>query len=241
MASGNKLTMDPLKRKTRLYEDIVQQFMKKIEDGELKAGDKLPTERELVEQLGVSRTSIREALRAMELLGVIESRVSEGTFVKPSGVDRAFLRLRGSDTADERRTLEMYEIRMLLEPYGAGLAARKRSERHLAELAGAVETMKREIAEGTRGREGDKRFHKILAEASGNGVLVSILSLCSEMLASSIAVANAHVNANDIIDEHERMYEAVRQGEERTAERLMRAHLKRALDRTKFIVGEAGK
>ncbi len=240
MESPHKLTMAPLKRKTRLYEDIVQQFMKKIEDGELKAGDRLPTERELVLQLGVSRTSIREALRAMELLGIIESKVSEGTFIKPSGVDRAILSLGSSEGADERRTLEMYEIRLLLETYGARQAARNRADRHLEDLRLAIEAMKEEIARGSRGREGDKRFHKILAEAAGNGILLSILSLCDDMIDSSIAVANAHVNTNDIIEEHQKMYDAVLARDEKAAERLMRAHVKRALERTRFIVGEDG-
>lgn len=233
------MMMDPLKKKTRLYEDIVQQFMRKIESGELKAGDRLPTERELVEQLGVSRTSIREALRAMELLGVIESKVSEGTFIKHSGIDGALLRLSGVAGADENRVMEMYEIRILLETYSIRQAAKKRNERHLREMREAIEVLKGEIAGGTRGQSGDNLFHRTIAEAAGNSVLISILSLFAETIDSSIAVSNANVNVNDIIDEHQSMYEAIEARDEKTAEKLMRAHIKRAHARVKFIAGKS--
>ena len=240
MDAPGKMTMEPLKKKTRLYEDIVQQFMKKIEDGELKAGDKLPTERELVEQLGVSRTSIREALRAMELLGMIESKVSEGTFVKHSGIDRTLLGLTSSGTIDEKRTLETYEVRTLLESFTVRLAAKNRTPEQLKAMRGAIEAMKNDIAGGNRGHSADDLFHRIIAEAAGNSVLIGILSLCAEMINSSIAVANAHVNVNDIISEHQSMYEAIERGDEKLAERLVRAHIKRAYDRAKFIADNSG-
>ena len=73
--------------KTRLYEEIVKQIINRIKSGELKPGDKLPTERELASQLKVSRTAIREALRSLEVMGVIDSKVGSGTFVKEMSLD----------------------------------------------------------------------------------------------------------------------------------------------------------
>lgn len=232
--------MDPLKRKTRLYEDIVKQFMRKIEDGALKEGDKLPTERELVEQLGVSRTSIREALRAMELLGMIESKVSEGTFIKHSGVDRSILGLSGAGGVDARRVMETYEVRLLLESFTARQAAKRRTDEQLGAMRGAIEAMKKDIAAGNRGHAADNQFHRIIAEASGNSVLISILSLCADMINSSIVLADAHVNVNDIISEHQNLYEAVERRDDKLAERLMRAHIRRAHDRAKFLADGRG-
>jgi GntR family transcriptional repressor for pyruvate dehydrogenase complex len=239
MDRPQKLRMNPLKRKTRLYEDIVQQFMRKIDAGELKAGDRLPTERELVDQLGVSRTSVREALRAMELLGMIVSKVGEGTFVRPHGVDASILRFAFTGFGGKKNLLEIYEMRLLLETFTARQAARKRTVAQLAEMHSAIKTMKDEVAGGNRSSVADKRFHLAIATAAGNDVLLSMLSLCSEMINSSIAVANAHVNINDIMEEHQKMYAAIEQKDEKTAERLMRAHIKRAYDRTKFFSDEA--
>ncbi|MCD8139246.1 MAG: FadR family transcriptional regulator [Planctomycetaceae bacterium] len=236
MTPQPKMTMDPLKKKTRLYEDIVELFKKKIEDGDLRAGDRLPTERELVEQLGVSRTSVREALRAMELVGLIESKVGEGTFIKSSGIDEAILRVTGG-VQDERRVLEMYEVRVLLEPYAARVAARKRSQAQLRDMRLAIESMRDEITKGERGQRGDIRFHGSIAEAAGNSILIGILGAFAEALGSSIAVANAHVHAADIIAEHQRMFDAIEERDETEAERLMHAHIKRAIDRTRFISG----
>lgn len=238
MPPNSKTVMAPLKKKTRLYEDIVQQIIGKIECGELKAGDRLPTERDLAEQLGVSRTSVREALRAMELLGIIKSKVSEGTFIKHSGLDRILLRFNGS-AADEELVYEIYEMRMLLETFSIRQAARKRTASQLKAMRDAVEAMKNDIAGGNRGQSADNLFHKIIAEAAGNSVLINILSLCAEMINSSIGVANAHVNVSDIIEEHEKMYDAIEKQDDKLAERLMKAHIKRAIERTRFVAGAA--
>ncbi|MDR1535081.1 MAG: FadR family transcriptional regulator [Planctomycetota bacterium] len=238
MTPKSKTMMEPLKKKTRRYEDIVRQIVGKIERGELRTGDRLPTERELGDQLGVSRTSVREALRALELLGIIESKVSEGTFVKQADLDRILFRFSG-DAADGRRVFEIYEMRILLETFSARQAARKRTPEQLGAMREAIEAMKNDIAGGNRGQSPDNLFHRIIAEAAGNGVLINILSLCSEMIDSSIRVANAHVNVNDIIEEHERMYKAIEKRNDKLAERLMRAHIRRALERTRFMAGAA--
>lgn len=231
-----KLAVERLKKKTRRYEDIVQLFIGKIESGELKAGDRLPTERELVDILGVSRTSIREALRAMELLGMVQSKVGGGTFIRQSGIDGALLHFADNAEGDDVRALETYEVRLLLESYSARLAARKRTDRHLEQMRGAMDAMRGDIALGNRAHSPDNQFHRIIAEAAGNGMLLSILSLCADTINSSIAVANAYVNTQDIIAEHEAMYEAIEQGDEKRSERLMRAHIKRAHERTVFVL-----
>lgn len=231
-----KLTVERLKKKTRRYEDIVQLLIGKIESGELKAGDRLPTERDLVDILGVSRTSIREALRAMELLGMVQSKVGGGTFVRHSGIDGSLLHFADNAEGDDARALETYEVRMLLESYSARLAARNRTEKHLEQMREAMDAMRSDIAQGNRALSPDNQFHRIIAEAAGNGMLLSILSLCAETINSSIAVANAYVNTQDIIVEHEEMHDAIAHGDEKRAERLMRAHIKRAYQRTEFVL-----
>ncbi|MCD8352635.1 MAG: FadR family transcriptional regulator [Planctomycetaceae bacterium] len=230
--------LDPLKKKTRLYEDIVRQFMQKIDDGELKAGDKLPTERELVEQLGVSRSSIREALRAMELLGVVQSKVGGGTFIKHSRIDRNLLQFADTRQDDKTTLLETFEVRMVLEAYSAAQAAKKRTDEQLVVLRESIDEMTRDIEEGNRGSGADMRFHRIIAEMAGNSMLLNVLTMIAGTLTSSIAVSNAHVDSRDIVAEHREMYEAIAAGDDKAAERLMRAHLKRAHQRVTFLLAE---
>lgn len=228
-------TLEPVKKKTRLYEDVVQQIVGKIENGTLKAGDRLPTERDLVVQLGVSRTSVREALRALELMGMIESRVKEGTFVKDVNLDVAMLKFANRGALDGKRILEMYQVRAQLEVLSIRLAAQNRTEKHLDVLRKAVLAMQDENGRGKRGLTADKHFHRTVAEAAGNGVLTGMLSMFSDLLTSSIAASNSHANVNVLVREHQEMYEAIENRDEKLAERLIRKHIGRAYDRMKFI------
>lgn len=233
--------MEPVKKKVRLYEEVVQQIMSKIESGVLKAGDRLPTERDLVVQLGVSRTSVREALRALELMGMIESKVKEGTFVKKIGLDGALLRYAGNGGVDEKSIIEMYAVRAQLETMSIRLASQNRTQKQLDAIRKAVDDIRDEIAGGKRGQGGDHRFHMAVAEASGNTILLRILSMCADMVDSSIAASNRHANVNVLVTEHMEMYEAIKKKDAKTAERLMRDHIGRAYDRSKFIVDQTKK
>ncbi|MDR1904766.1 MAG: FadR family transcriptional regulator [Treponema sp.] len=223
-------------KKTRLFENIIQQFMQKIENGEFKPGDKLPTERELVDQLGVSRSSIREALRAMELTGLVESKVGGGTFIKSINMDKTFSNYVQMLTTDNKFLLDMFIVRILLETYSARQAAKKRTEEHVAQLRHTIDLLKKEISSPEIRAAADSMFHNIIAQAAGNTALVSVLSLGAELLRSSIMIANEYVTIMDIISEHEAIFDAIERKDEKNAERLMRAHLKRAHDRTKFIL-----
>src|SRR5262249_23395810 len=115
--------MLPSSKKTRLYETIVAQLGQLIQEGKLRPGDRLPPERELAARLQVSRASVREALRSLELQGLLSSRQGSGTFIAAIGQEellRAFTRL-----AEEGQTLrDIFELRFLLEPPIAAMAAR---------------------------------------------------------------------------------------------------------------------
>ncbi|MDR1625330.1 MAG: FadR family transcriptional regulator [Spirochaetia bacterium] len=230
--------LKPIK-KTRVYEDIIQQVAQQIKSGELAPGDKLPTERELVSQLGVSRASIREALRAMELLGLVESKVGDGTYVKSLNMDRAFTNLARETLVDDRFLLDMYDVRILLETYGARMAAKRRTDAQLGRMRRSIEALEKNINKSKNLVREDARFHLIIAEAAGNAALISVLSLCSELLSSSVAIADAYVNVLDIVSEHEAIYGAIERRDGKQAEQLMRAHIKRAHDRTEFVFKNA--
>lgn len=153
----------------RLYRQIAEQLRALIRAGELAAGSRLPAERELAKQLGVSRPSVREALIALEVEGVIEVRTGSGIYVlkpkarKPAGK-------RAVDAA-EWGPLELMRARELVESEVAALAARHAQKADVQRIAQALQQMHEEVSRGKEPREGDEAFHNAIAQACGNEVL----------------------------------------------------------------------
>ena len=110
-------------KSTRIYEEIVRQIKSMITEGRLKSGDQLPPERDLAEKFLVSRTSVREALRALEPLGLVEIRPGEGTFVREVSIESLIQPLALVMVSQREAIGELFEARRLLEPMIAGLAA----------------------------------------------------------------------------------------------------------------------
>ncbi len=225
--------LEPL-NKTRLYEDIVKQIIDSIKSGELKPGDKLPTERELALQLNVSRTAIREALRSLEIMGVIYSKVGSGTFIKEMSLDILMDSFAGILKKNERLIIELIEVRMLLEVEIAKLAARKINDNKIQAMEKALKLMADEIKEGGLGVKGDNAFHIELANAADNLAMTSILNLCGELLSSTRKAALKALGDPKIGLEHHRIIlAAVKSGNEEEAGRLMKEHLEIAFNNLK--------
>lgn len=171
-------------RKIRLYESIVKQIQKLITGGTLKPGQRLPPERELADELQVSRTSIREALRALEMMGYLESRVGVGggTYIKEVSFSNIVSPFSETLLQHDDFIVDLLEVRLVLEIEVARLAARRRNEKQLKELQTAVRQMESEIEEGGTGLNGDNRFHKVLANAAANKVLQEFVRMCGDLL-----------------------------------------------------------
>ncbi len=146
-----------------------------ISSGEFTAGARLPTERELTQKFGVSRSSLREAVRALALVGVLESRVGDGTYVTTLEPD---LLLTGigfvSDLASSASLLELHAIRRLLEPEATRMATPRLNDEDFARLEQSLQQM-----EGAQGVpafiEADTEFHRIILAACGNAALASLI------------------------------------------------------------------
>src|SRR5947208_12339953 len=110
-------------KSTRIYEEIVRQVKQMITEGRLKSGDQLPPERDLAEKFVVSRTSVREALRALESLGLIEIRPGEGTFVREVSIESLIEPLALVMASQREAIGELFEARRMIEPIIAGMAA----------------------------------------------------------------------------------------------------------------------
>ena len=168
-----------------LYQDIVGQVQELIRDGVLKPGDRLPPERELAERLKVSRSSLREAMRALELQGLLVSRPGAGTFVSTESLDTLISIIAASFSETSGILNDIFEVRHLLEPQIAALAAERVTPKDIQHMEEALEEQSRQIARGETGVEGDTAFHFAMAQATQNWALVKVFSTIADILRQS--------------------------------------------------------
>jgi GntR family transcriptional repressor for pyruvate dehydrogenase complex len=169
---ANPIALKEIK-KARVSEDIVAQLKALIASRDLRTGDQLPSERELSERFKVSRASVREGIRALESLGLLEARQGHGTYVA-SSVEALVQPLAHAIVREENALLELFEVRRLLEPQLAALAAERVMPAELEELDDILEKQDRQVAEGGTGAELDTAFHAALARAAKNAVLLRL-------------------------------------------------------------------
>jgi GntR family transcriptional regulator, transcriptional repressor for pyruvate dehydrogenase complex len=176
--------LGPIKS-TRIYEEIVRQVKQLISEGRFKSGDRLPPERELAEKFVVSRTSVREALRALESLGLIDIRPGEGTFVREVSIDALIGPLALLMTSQREAIGELFEARRVLEPAIAALAASRATPDEVQEMERILEDQAREIAEGRTGLAQDAAFHAAIGTAAHNRAITRLVHAIMDLLTQS--------------------------------------------------------
>ena len=222
----------PIKTR-RLYEDIVEQIKQFIDEGTLKPGDKLPAERDLVERLQVSRVSVREAIKSLEMLGFVDIRPGDGTFVRDTNTDNIIRPLAMFLAVERHSLLDMYELRRIFETAAAGLAAERADRGELARIGRILEKMKRgrSLKDPEKGEELDTAFHYAVAEATHNSLLIQLYQTISEDFAKANSTARRQLflgsadNAQKIIDHHVRIFDAIRNRNAKAASDAMLEHL----------------
>ena len=212
----------------RLFERIAEQIKTLITSGEYKVGSRLPPERDLAFQLGVSRPTVREAMIALELSGLVEVRVGAGIYVissKPKLVLAPNTKIKAPSPS------ELLEARLMLEPINAALAA----ERFRPELTDDLETaIEQQISEDAIGADADRQFHMIIAEATGNRALVEMTEyLWDQMLSSHmwrLLIDHAQLKGlyPIILDDHRNLLDALIRRDSETAKNIMKSHLEHA-------------
>ncbi|MBI1299725.1 FCD domain-containing protein [bacterium] len=219
---------------TRLYIQIARQIADAVQQGQLPPGEKLPAERLLAEQLGVSRPSVREALCALEILGIVEGRTGDGTYVRRTPTEWTYVGTIFDEFAErEESPLEVLETRLLLEPQIARLAAERATRDGLSQIEHHLLEMQRGFTEGASHLEADKGFHIAVAEASGNSMLVRQIQLLVSTMQSRLwSSLNQHVTvdkalAQHFLDDHRRIYEAILSRNPDMADAEMAAHIRR--------------
>jgi GntR family transcriptional repressor for pyruvate dehydrogenase complex len=204
------------------FERLVQLIL----SGQWPEGARIPSERELCQQLGIARASLREAMKALELIGVLESRVGDGTFVcaRSEFLSRPLLwAITGSDLNELR---DIVEARRLIEEDIAGLAAERASDAELKKIAAAVEELRSAVPDTEACLAADLRFHIAIAEAAHNQVLLNSVQLLRNLMKQWILLKlRIPGAAARVLEQHEAILLALRMRDAAGARLAMSSHL----------------
>jgi GntR family transcriptional repressor for pyruvate dehydrogenase complex len=218
----------PIKN-TKVYEQVIDQIKEMINQGTLKKGDKLPSERDLAQQLNVGRTSIREAIRALEVIGLIDCKQGEGNYIKSGFEDNLVEPLSIMFMLEGSSPDEIWELRKIIEVEAAGLAAKRITEDQLKELKEVALSLNNYEDESITA-EIDKQFHYKIAEFSGNVLIYNILRTVSILVDDFIKDARKLIlehegNKEILFSQHFDIYLSMENRNSSTARQAMREHL----------------
>lgn len=212
-------------RRNKVYEEVARQIERLILK-KLQPGDKLPSERELAETLGVSRGSIRDAIRSLELLGLVEPRQGAGTIVREVTADALVNPLANMLVRQREQVVELLDFRKMLEPPLAGRAAVHASSEEISELEEILERQEAKLSKGNLAIAEDSDFHYSVALASGNTVVLKLLDVLMDMLRDtrerSLQLAGRPQKS---LAGHKRILGAIKRRDAEAATAAMRRHI----------------
>jgi GntR family transcriptional repressor for pyruvate dehydrogenase complex len=212
--------------------DAVDQIKRLITVGTLAPGQRLPSERVLADLLGVSRPTMREAVRALEAMGIVSSRHGSGTFVTDLSAETLARPLTFVLDINHEALQELFEVRVLLEAGAAEGAAAAADAETCDRLAACIAQM-REAADAEAFLAPDLTFHQIVHHASGNALLFALMTgLRTLTRASLLASAAGDAARREAADEHEAILVALRQRDGPAASQTMRRHIENARRRS---------
>jgi GntR family transcriptional repressor for pyruvate dehydrogenase complex len=211
---------------------VARRLLELFTSGSIEPGTRLPPERQLAERLAVGRSAVREALAALEILGIVDVRPGSGTYLRGTASELLPQTLRWGLLIGERNTEELLEFRSGLEIYVARLAAARADERSMTVLAGRLERMRTSVDDLKRFAAADREFHQALAGAAGNAVLLDTLHVVRSLLQiyADRAVASED-EARAAVAEHESILRAIESRDEDAAASAMATHMVTATSR----------
>ncbi|MCH2270187.1 MAG: FadR family transcriptional regulator [SAR324 cluster bacterium] len=218
-------------RSQRRFKQVAEQISKLIKKGKLKPGARLPPERELAKQLEVSRPTVREAMIALEISGLVEVRVGSGIYVLET--EKKNLKLSNKIKDIGPGPLELIEARKEIEGNNAALAAQRIDAKCLEQLEQAIENM---VQDNLVGADGDREFHLLVAKATGNSVLETLTTYLwdqqqnSPMWTKLLELMQEKKLHTTILDDHQSLLDSFRQKNSKEAQAIMRNHLNHARD-----------
>jgi GntR family transcriptional repressor for pyruvate dehydrogenase complex len=214
----------------KVYMKIVEQVRDLIKEGRLKPGDKLPPEQVLAEKFGTSRPSVREALSALEILGITESRGGKGNFIKDNFnfplYEQVFRELEG-----EESPFELLEARKVVETEIVGLAAKKATEEEITAIQGSLNKMKDAMTNIPEIMEFDREFHINIAKAAHNSLLFSMMIYLTDLLKEKLWINlkekswSIPGHTQKYFEEHNEILKAIKNKDSKRARNRMFDHL----------------
>jgi GntR family transcriptional repressor for pyruvate dehydrogenase complex len=213
-------------KKTRIHEEVFSQIHELIKAGRFKAGDQLPSERELAETFKVSRTSVREALRALESQGLIVSRTGMGNFVADMPVESLVGPLARLLIDEKKALADIFEMRKLIEPQIAALAAERATKSDIGQLNKILAKQVDAVGRGETGVEADAELHFCIGRATQNQALQKLVSGLMELLSRSREESlQTDERRGSSIDAHRRIVAAIESGDKNKARSEMLRHI----------------
>ena len=219
---------------SRLHDLLAQKLAIEITSGRRQPGDVLPTELDMSISLGISRTAVREAMRILNAKGLIEPRPKRGTCVTEKSawnlLDPDVIAWMFSEEPDDRLVRNLFELRLIIEPAAAALAAQRRSVIHLAQMHRALDVMDRETLLTEAGQQADKDFHATLLSAADNDQLTSL----NASIGASVALSTRYKIEHDVLGlnpvaAHRAVYEAIEHGDAAEARWCMESLIRQAM------------
>ena len=219
------MLMETVKAKTKIYDQVVEKVKKMIASGELPQGSALPAERQLIEDLNVSRSSLREGFRILEMMGFIESIPGKGRFVRKSRGEGS---QSGRVPLQDEAILELVEARLVLEPAIAVEAAKHASPSDLTRIRRILTKTGKDVESLEHRAQCDYDFHLVLAESTHNFIFVNIVKMTFNLIMATHERIYTLLDDKEIfLREHEEMYDAIVVRDLERVARLMKAHVQR--------------
>jgi GntR family transcriptional repressor for pyruvate dehydrogenase complex len=217
---------EPSIRRTRVHEEVASRLERLILE-ELKPGDKLPPERQLAEIFSVSRSSIRDAIHTLELLGMVEPRQGAGTVVREPGAQAVLHPLSSLLVTQRKLVGELIDVRRMIEPALAARAAVHATAEEIAELENILRRQEQKVQRGELAIEEDSEFHYCIAMAANNSVILKILDLLMDMLRQTRERSlQAEGRLQKSFAGHCRILAALKRRDAKAAEAEMRRHVR---------------
>jgi GntR family transcriptional repressor for pyruvate dehydrogenase complex len=212
-------------RKDKVYDQVARKLEQFIRQ-ELKPGDKLPSERDLARSCKVSRSSIRDARRRLELMGLVEPRQGAGTMVREPSPDALVNPLYSALMRKRKHISELLDVRAMIEPAIAARAAKHITPEQLAHMEEILRRQSEKVARGEPAMEEDSEFHYTIATAANNSVLLHVIDVLMDLLRES-RERNMQVEGRlqKSFEGHQRILTALSRGDAKAAEAAMRRHL----------------
>jgi GntR family transcriptional repressor for pyruvate dehydrogenase complex len=211
---------------------VAKRLLDYFTSGEIEAGTRLPPERQLAASLGIGRSAVREALAALEILGIVDVRPGSGTYLRGSASELLPETLNWGLMLAAPRTQELIAVRGQLEIFAARLATETITEAQLRQLAQHLDSMRDNVASRTKFIEADLKFHLQIAQAAGNQVLLDLLQSIRSLLRVWVERGLESDNdAQQALDEHDRVYAALLARDPDAVEAAMKSHMETASTR----------